>query len=63
MQSQTQEGNLYGERFNVAVKGVKSSGIPKQRRTIGRGKRRFIHKIRRNINDASVIPINNDDTN
>ena len=61
MQSHTQEGNLYGEPFSVAVTGVKPSGFPKHRRTTGRGKRRFIHKIRRNINDASVIQINNDD--
>ena len=61
MQSHTQEENLYGEPFSVFVTGVKSSGLPKQRRTGGRGKRRFIHKIRRNINDASIIQINNDD--
>ena len=61
MQSHTQEGNLYGEPFSVAVTGVKSSGLPKQRRKIGRGKRRFIHKIKRNVNDASIIQIDNDD--
>ena len=61
MQSHTQEGNLYGEPFSVSVTGVKSSGLPKHRRTGGRGKRRFIHKIRRSINDASIIEIHNDD--
>ena len=61
MQSKTQEGNLYGEPFSVAVTGFKSEALPKQRRTIGRGKRRFIHKIRRNVNNASVIEIHNDD--
>ena len=61
MQSMTQEGNLYGEQFSVAVTRFKSKALSKQRWTIGRGIRRFIHKLRRNVNNASIIEIQNDD--
>ena len=61
MQSKGQEGNLYGEPFSVAVTGFKSDGLPKQRRTVGHGKRRFIHRIHRNVYNTSIIEIQNED--
>lgn len=35
IQSQTQDGNIYGEPFTVAVIGIRSQNLPKQRITAG----------------------------
>lgn len=60
MQSHT-DSNIYGEPFNVTVTGIKSSALPRQRTTIGRGRRRFAQKIRRDIKEACIIEIRNND--
>ena len=60
MQSHT-DSNVYGEPFQVAVTGIKSSALPRERKTIGKGKRKFIFSMKRNITDACIMQIQNED--
>lgn len=61
MQSQTQDGNIYGEPFTVAVTGIRKQDLPKQRFTAGSGRRKFKQVIHRSMNDASIIRVDNND--
>lgn len=60
MQNHT-DSNVYGEPFQVAVTGIKSSALPRERKTIGKGMRKFIFSMKQNINDACILQIQNED--
>ena len=61
VQQSHEDVNLYGEPFTITVKGVNSKALPRKRTTTGAGRKRFASVINRNINDACIMQIKNDD--
>ena len=53
--------NLYGEPFQVTVSGISSKALPRKRTTTGKGRKRFANIINRNVDDACIMKIQNDD--
>ena len=53
--------NIYGEPFQVTVSGINSKALPRTRTTTGRGRKRFANIINRNVDDACIMEIKNED--
>ena len=53
--------NIYGEPFQVTVSGIDSKALPRKRTTTGSGRKRFANIINRNVDDACIMEIKNED--
>ena len=51
----------HGEPSTVTVTGVRAQDLPTGRTTVGRGRKNYVQKITRNIEDACILQIKNTD--
>ena len=61
VQQSHEDINLYGEPFKVIVSGINSKALPRTRTTRGMGRKRFANIINRNVDDACIMEIKNED--
>ena len=61
VQQSNEDINLYGEPFKVIVSGINSKALPRTRTTAGKGRKRFANIINRNVDDACIMEIKNED--
>ena len=61
VQQSHEDINLYGEPFTVTVSGINSKALPRTRTTTGKGRKRFANIINRNVDDACIMEIKNED--
>lgn len=61
VQQSHNDTNIYGEPFQVTVSGINSKALPRTRTTTGKGRKRFTNIINRNVDDACIMEIRNED--